>query len=143
MSDILKTVEDVKKDILSILQENNWKELMCTTPKGTYVNPYLEEHVVLVSVKLAPTGVFASEEFCDQLLKQCLARNIDDIAKFVIKGVPMKTLINEHDDNIGFVVQLDEDAQIKKTPTKKTALYLSRHKESKVGFYVSMFSPML
>lgn len=143
MSNILKTVEDAKIDILEILQENNWKELMCTTPKGTYVNPYLEEHVVVVSAKLAPTGIFATEEFCDQLLKQAIIENMDNLANFVIKGVPMKIFTSEHKENIGLVVQVTPDNEITKTPTHKTALFVSKHKESKAGFYVSMFTPIL
>ena len=143
MSNILKTVEDVKKDVLYILQENNWKELICTTPKGTYVNPYLEEHVVVISAKLAPTGIFASEELCDQLLKQTIIENIDNIAKFVIKKVPMTIFTNEHKENIGLVVQVASENEITKTPTHKTALFISKHNESKAGFYVSMFTPIL
>ena len=143
MSNTLKTIEEVKKDILSILQENNWKEILCTTPKGTYINPHQEDHVVMVSAKLAPTGVFETEEFCDELLKQAIIVNIDNLAEFVIKGVPMKIFVNEHEENIGFVVETDEDAQITKTATHKTALFVSKHKDSKTGFYVSSFSPVL
>ena len=133
----------LKNEILSILQEKNWKEILCTTPKGTYINPYLEEKTVLVSAKLAPTGMFASEELCDELLKQAIIKNIEDIAKFVIKGVPMKTFVTEHEDTIGVVVEVDENAQITKTTTNKTAFYISKNKDSKAGFTVSAFSPVL
>ena len=51
MSNFLKyeTPEDVKREILTILQKSNWKEILCTTPKGTYVNPYQEARAVVVS----------------------------------------------------------------------------------------------
>ena len=95
MSNFLKyeTPEDVKREILTILQKSNWKEILCTTPKGTYVNPYQEARAVVVSAKLAPVGMFESEDFCEALLKQTIVENLDGLARFVMKGMPMKNFV--------------------------------------------------
>ena len=145
MSNFLKheTIEDVKREVIAILQKDNWKEILCTTPKGTYVNPYQEARAVVISAKLAPVGMFESEQFCDAMLKQAILENLDNIARFVIKGMPMKNFVTEYEENIGFVVQIVSDTQITKTTTYKTALCVSRHKDSEVGFCISMFTPVL
>ena len=89
MYNILKyeTTEDVKRAVLDTLQKNNWKEILCTTPKGTYINPYQNTKTIIASAKMAPIGVFESETFCDNILRQAIVENLDDIARFVIKGV--------------------------------------------------------
>ena len=145
MSNFLKyeTPEDVKREILTILQKSNWKEILCTTPKGTYVNPYQEARAVVVSAKLAPVGMFESEDFCEALLKQTIVENLVGLARFVMKGMPMKNFVTEYEENIGFVVQRVSDTQITKTTTYKVALCVSRHKDSDAGFYISLFTPVL
>jgi hypothetical protein len=145
MPNILKheTAEDVKREVLDTLQKNNWKEILCTTPKGTYINPYQNAQTIVASAKMSPVGVFESETFCDNMLRQTIIENLDDIARFVIRGVPMKIFVTEYEENIGFVAQVISDTQITKTTTYKTALYISKHKDSEAGFYISAFTPVL
>ena len=100
MYNVLKheTTEDVKQEVLRTLKKDNWKEILCTTPNGTYLNPYQNAKTIVASAKMAPIGVFESEVFCDNMLRQAIIENIDDIARFVIKGVPMKIFVTEYEE---------------------------------------------
>ena len=138
-----ENTDEAKKAIMSVILNKDWKQNICQDKSGNEIQYYFDRLAIAKIAQTLPTGMFESQEVCDNLLQNCILDNIDTIATFVAGKGPLKSITTEYDNVIGYVVQFVSDTQVSQTPCYNLNMIICRNDKTIAGFYVSDFTPVL
>lgn len=138
-----ENAEEAKTAINTAVLDKNWKDILCKDKNGHAMQYYFDKREIAKVAQTLPSGMFDSQDVCDNLLRNCILDNIDAIAKFVAGRGPLRSITTEYDNVVGYVVQFVSDTQVTKTPCYNLNMILCRNDKTPAGFYVSDFTPVL
>ena len=145
MSNVFKyeTAEEAKVAVKNVILSKDWKNILCKDKSGNDIEYYFDRVAIAKIAQTIPTGMFDSQEICDNLLQNCILDNIDAIAKFVVGRGPMRSITTEYDNVVGYVVQFVSDTQVTQVPCYNLNMTICRNDKTIAGFYVSDFTPVM
>ena len=83
MSNVFKyeTAEEAKVAVKNVILSKDWKNILCKDKSGNDIEYYFDRVAIAKIAQTIPTGMFDSQEICDNLLQNCILDNIDAIAR--------------------------------------------------------------
>lgn len=124
----------MQENIIQDANSENWLNIFCQSQDF-----FLEEETIRKFAEEGGAfGGFHSRKDYERILRKTIINYADSIVKFTGGKAPIRTIVAEHSENVGYIIRNNEKITV---TSVKIVLIKDKKNVSKYGFLISNFVP--